>query len=77
MDGWNTSFLLGWTIFSGLLVSGSVVVIRKPPRKIVNIYLGFERKPIIFNHQMWWLEKFAEILKPSTDMALSKPIGSP
>ena len=75
MDGWNTSFLLGWTIFRGLLVSGSVVVIRKPPRKIVHIYLGFERKPIIFNHQMW-LEKFAEILKPSTDMALSKPIGS-
>ena len=26
MDGWNTSFLLGWPIFMGeLLVSGSVI----------------------------------------------------
>ena len=26
MDGWNTSFLLGWPIFTAMLVSGSVGV---------------------------------------------------
>ena len=33
MDGWNTSFLWGWSVFGGeLLVSGRVAAIYKPFR---------------------------------------------
>ena len=78
MDGWNTSFLLGWHIFRGeLLVSGRVV-------GLVNILVDSSMQrfntELCFQYLQVWGDVLAAVLKrivgrKSAQDALSQTLG--